>query len=278
MKISVIIPTYNRKHTLQRAIDSVLAQTFKPYEIIIVDDGSKDGTKEWLLQNYPSVQYIHQPNNGVSSARNKGIQISQGSWIALLDSDDEWMPEKLEYQSRFLEVNRDSSFCHTNEIWIRNGVRVNQMKKHKKYGGDIFKHCLDICRISPSSSIINKDVFEEVGAFDESLTVCEDYDLWLRVTAKFNILFLDEPLIKKYGGHLDQLSRVPEGIEQYRIRSLEKILSMGSLTETQFRSAKDMLIHKLNIYAKGLKKRDKYEELTSTEKKIQDWLIMPDLN
>jgi len=278
LKISVIIPTYNRKHTLQRAIDSVLAQTFKPYEIIIVDDGSKDGTKEWLLQNYPSVQYIHQPNNGVSSARNKGIQISQGSWIALLDSDDEWMPEKLEYQSRFLEMNRDSSFCHTNEIWIRNGVRVNQMKKHKKYGGDIFKHCLDICRISPSSSIIKKDVFEEVGAFDESLTVCEDYDLWLRVTAKFNILFLDEPLIKKYGGHLDQLSRVPEGIEQYRIRSLEKILSMGSLTETQFRSAKDMLIHKLNIYAKGLKKRDKYEELTSTEKKIQDWLIMPDLN
>ena len=278
MKISVIIPTFNRKHTLQRAIDSVLAQTFKPYEIIIVDDGSKDGTKEWLLQNYPSVQYIHQPNNGVSSARNKGIQISQGSWIALLDSDDEWMPEKLEYQSRFLEANRDSSFCHTNEIWIRNGVRVNQMKKHKKYGGDIFKHCLDICRISPSSSIIKKDVFEEVGAFDESLTVCEDYDLWLRVTAKFNILFLDEPLIKQYGGHLDQLSRVPEGIEQYRIRSLEKILSMGSLTETQFRSAKDMLIHKLNIYAKGLKKRDKYEELTSTEKKIQDWLIMPDLN
>tara|TARA_B100000941_G_C28417348_1_gene506856 strand:+ start:36 stop:872 length:837 start_codon:yes stop_codon:yes gene_type:complete len=278
VKISVIIPTYNRKHTLQRAIDSVLSQTFKPYEIIIVDDGSKDGTKEWLLQNYPSVQYIHQPNNGVSSARNKGIQISQGSWIALLDSDDEWMPEKLEYQSRFIEVNKDSSFCHTNEIWIRNGVRVNQMKKHKKYGGDIFKHCLDICRISPSSSIINKDVFEEVGAFDESLTVCEDYDLWLRVTAKFNILFLDEPLIKKYGGHLDQLSRVPEGIEQYRIRSLEKILSMGSLTETQFRSAKDMLIHKLNIYAKGLKKRDKYEELTSTEKKIQDWLIMSDLN
>ena len=278
MKISVIIPTFNRKHTLQRAIDSVLAQTIKPYEIIIVDDGSKDGTKEWLLQNYPSVQYIHQPNNGVSSARNKGIQISQGSWIALLDSDDEWMPEKLEYQSRFLEMNRDSSFCHTNEIWIRNGVRVNQMKKHKKYGGDIFKHCLDICRISPSSSIIKKDVFEEVGAFDESLTVCEDYDLWLRVTAKFNILFLDEPLIKKYGGHSDQLSRVPEGIEQYRIRSLEKILSMGSLTETQFRSAKDMLIHKLNIYAKGLKKRDKYEELTSTEKKIQDWLIMPDLN
>ena len=278
MKISVIIPTFNRKHTLQRAIDSVLAQKFKPFEIIIVDDGSKDGTKEWLLLNYPSVKYIHQPNNGVSSARNKGIQISQGSWIALLDSDDEWMPEKLEYQSRFLEMNRDSSFCHTNEIWIRNGVRVNQMKKHKKYGGDIFKHCLDICRISPSSSIIKKDVFEEVGAFDESLTVCEDYDLWLRVTSKFNILFLDEPLIKKYGGHLDQLSRVPEGIEQYRIRSLEKILSMGSLTETQFRSAKDMLIHKLNIYAKGLKKRDKYEELTSTEKKIQDWLIMPDLN
>ena len=278
MKISVIIPTYNRKHTLQRAIDSVLSQTYEPLELIIVDDGSEDGTKEWVLENYPSIQYTYQPNNGVSSARNKGIQISQGSWIALLDSDDQWMPEKLEYQRRAIEEKRDSFFCHTNEIWIRNGVRVNQMKKHKKYGGAIFKHCLDICRISPSSTLIKKEVFESAGVFDESLTVCEDYDLWLRITAKFNILFLDEPLIKKYGGHQDQLSKVPEGIEQYRIRSLEKILSMGLLTETQHRSAKDMLIYKLNIYAKGLRKRDRHEELISVEKKIQDWLFMPDLN
>jgi len=274
LKISVIIPTYNRRHTLERAIDSVLSQTFKPFEIIIVDDGSEDGTRNWLQEAYPSIKYIYQPNNGVSSARNKGIRSSRGSWIALLDSDDEWMPEKLEDQVIFINENPGSLFCHTNEIWIRNGVRVNQMKKHKKYGGDIFKYCLDMCRISPSSSLIKKEVFEDVGLFDESLTVCEDYDLWLRITANYTILFLDRPLIKKYGGHADQLSRVPEGIEQYRIQSLEKILSMSILDQDQFLSAKDMLIHKLKIYSQGLKKRNRSKEFISIEKKIEDWLII----
>ena len=274
MKISVIIPTYNRRHTLERAIDSVLSQTFKPFEIIIVDDGSEDGTRNWVQDAYPSIKYIYQPNNGVSSARNKGIRSSRGFWIALLDSDDEWMPEKLEDQVIFINENPGSLFCHTNEIWIRNGVRVNQMKKHKKYGGDIFKYCLDMCRISPSSSLIKKEVFEDVGLFDESLTVCEDYDLWLRITANYTILFLDRPLIKKYGGHADQLSRVPEGIEQYRIQSLEKILSMSILDQDQFLSAKDMLIHKLKIYSQGLKKRNRSKEFISIEKKIEDWLII----
>ena len=274
MKISVIIPTYNRRHTLERAIDSVLSQTFKPFEIIIVDDGSEDGTSYWVQEAYPSIKYIYQSNNGVSSARNKGIISSRGSWIALLDSDDEWMPEKLEDQVIFINENPGSLFCHTNEIWIRNGVRVNQMKKHKKYGGDIFKYCLDMCRISPSSSLIKKEVFEDVGLFDESLTVCEDYDLWLRITANYTILFLDRPLINKYGGHADQLSRVPEGIEQYRIQSLEKILSMSILDQDQFLSAKDMLIHKLKIYSQGLKKRNKSKEFISIEKKIEDWLII----
>ena len=274
MKISVIIPTYNRRNTLERAIDSVLSQTFKPFEIIIVDDGSEDGTRNWVQEAYPSIKYIYQSNNGVSSARNKGIRSSRGSWIALLDSDDEWMPEKLEDQVIFINENPGSLFCHTNEIWIRNGVRVNQMKKHKKYGGDIFKYCLDMCRISPSSSLIKKEVFEDVGLFDESLTVCEDYDLWLRITANYTILFLDRPLIKKYGGHADQLSRVPEGIEQYRIQSLEKILSMSILDQDQFLSAKDMLIHKLKIYSQGLKKRNKSKEFISIEKKIEDWLII----
>ena len=274
MKISVIIPTYNRRHTLERAIDSVLSQTFKPFEIIIVDDGSEDGTRNWVQEAYPSIKYIYQSNNGVSSARNKGIRSSRGSWIALLDSDDAWMPEKLEDQVIFINENPGLLFCHTNEIWIRNGVRVNQMKKHQKYGGDLFKYCLDLCRMTRSSSLIKKEVFEDVRLFHESLTVCEDYDLWLRITANYTILFLDRPLIKKYGGHADQLSRVPEGIEQYRIQSLEKILSMSILDQDQFLFAKDMLIHKLKIYSQGLKKRNRSKEFISIEKKIEDWLII----
>tara|TARA_B100001146_G_scaffold29594_1_gene22790 strand:- start:98 stop:934 length:837 start_codon:yes stop_codon:yes gene_type:complete len=278
LDISVIIPTYNRKNTLPRAVESVLNQTYKPVEIIIVDDGSTDGTKEWFSEMYPLVHYIYQVNSGVSSARNTGINSARGDWIALLDSDDEWLPDKLELQVKLLQNNAELRFCHTNEIWIRNGVRINQMKKHQKYGGNIFKKCLDICRISPSSSLFHTSVIKDVGLFDESLDVCEDYDLWLRITAKYPVLFLDQPLIKKFGGHTDQLSRVFGGIEQYRIRSLEKILTSKSLSGSQSEAAKDMLIHKLQIYAKGLKKREKNIEFQSVEKKIQDWLNMSNLN
>jgi len=259
-EISVILPTYNRKHTLQRSIGSILNQTYRPSEIIIIDDGSSDGSSELIESDYPNIRLIKQSNSGVSSARNKGIKNSKGQWIALMDSDDEWLPDKLEKQVQALKEYSEYLFCHTNEIWIRRGVRVNQGKKHQKYGGYIFDKCLDICRISPSSSLFHKSILEDAGLFDESLRVCEDYDLWLRITAKYPILFLDELLIKKYGGHKDQLSRVPEGIEQYRIQSLEKILVSSLLTESQLYSAKVMLLKKLSILSNGLKKRRRYRD------------------
>ena len=272
MNISVIIPTYNRKETLKRAIQSVLIQSYTPYEIIVIDDGSNDGTKEWLKDNFPNVKYIYQMNSGVSSARNKGIKFARGDWIALLDSDDEWLPSKLKDQAKEIELNPAAKFLHTNEIWIRNGVRVNQMKKHKKYGGYIFEKCLDMCRISPSSVLIKKDIFDEFGMFDETLKVCEDYDLWLRFASKYPVHFLDQPLIKKYGGHSDQLSKVDDGIESYRIRSLKKIMNSGILNKKQKTITKDVLVKKMYIYAKGLEKRNKIRELNNTKKNIQYWI------
>ena len=272
MNISVIIPTYNRKETLKRAIQSVLIQSYTPYEIIVIDDGSDDGTKEWLKDNFPNVKYIYQMNSGVSSARNKGIKFARGDWIALLDSDDEWLPSKLKDQANEIESNPAAKFLHTNEIWIRNGVRVNQMKKHKKYGGYIFEKCLDMCRISPSSVLIKKDIFDEIGMFDETLKVCEDYDLWLRFASKYPVHFLDQPLIKKYGGHSDQLSKVDDGIESYRIRSLKKIMNSNILNKKQKTITKDVLVKKMYIYAKGLEKRNKIRELNDTKKNIQYWI------
>lgn len=272
MNISVIIPTFNRKETLKRAIQSVVMQSYTPYEIIVIDDGSDDGTKEWLKDNYPDVKYIYQMNSGVSSARNKGIKFARGDWIAFLDSDDEWLPSKLKDQANEIELNPAAKFLHTNEIWIRNGVRVNQMKKHKKYGGYIFEKCLDMCRISPSSVLIKKDIFEKIGMFDETLKVCEDYDLWLRFASKYPVHFLDQPLIKKYGGHSDQLSKVDDGIESYRIRSLKKIMNSGILNKKQKTITKDVLVKKMYIYAKGLEKRNKIRELNDTKKNIQYWI------
>ena len=280
MKISVIIPTYNRKKYIKRAIDSVIGQSYKPFEIIVIDDGSTDGTYELIKQSYSSSQISleKQTNNGVSSARNKGFKLANGDWIAFLDSDDEWFENKLELQVREIKKSKTFMICHTNEIWIRNGIRVNQMKKHQKYGGFIFEKCLDICRISPSSVMIHRRIFDEIGLFDEDLIICEDYDLWLRISSKYPVLYLDSMLIKKFGGHEDQLSKNINGIEQFRIQSLEKILKTLPLKPSYFNSAKNMVLKKLRIYRSGLIKRNKIKEKAFIEKKIHYWTLMVNSN
>lgn len=252
MDVSVIIPTYNRRQVLLRAIDSVLSQTVVADEIIVVDDGSTDDTRKLLQLTYGErIKVLVQNNKGVSAARNTGIRNSSSAWIALLDSDDEWLPEKLQQQKYVLEHDSNCVLCHTNEIWIRNGVRVNPMKKHKKTGGDIFEQCLPLCAISPSSALIKKELFDTVGMFDESLPACEDYDLWLRICASHPVNFLDKNLVMKYGGHKDQLSRKHWGMDRFRIKALHKLLSKTVLSQEQKQLTTDMLEKKILILLKG---------------------------
>ncbi len=270
MNISVVIPSYNRKDFLKRSIDSAINQTKKPLEIIVVDDGSTDGTETMIKSDYDFVKFIKQKNKGVSAARNIGIKVSIGEWICFLDSDDEWKKDKLEKQINAMKSNPGYKFFHSNEIWIKNGLRINQKKKHKKYGGDIFDKCLDMCRISPSSVMIDKTVFDEVGNFNEDLVVCEDYELWLRICDKYKVFFIDEPLIIKYGGHQGQLSYSIESIENHRIKALE-YLTLENLNRKNKRHAIQMLLSKLNIYLKGLVKRRKNDEIALYEEKIKVW-------
>ena len=271
--ISVVIPTYNRRQTIGRSIDSILNQTLFPSEIIVVDDGSTDGTSDYIQSNFPSIRLLQQPNKGVSSARNMGIRSSNSDWVSLLDSDDEWFPKKLEKQVMTLSQNLDIKFCHTEEIWIRNGVRVNQMKKHQKYGGHIFNKCLDMCRISPSSVLFHRSILDDVGYFDKDQKVCEDYDLWLRITAKYPVLYIDESLIKKYGGHEDQLSKVKDGIESHRIKVLEKLI-MQKFTSVQKNAMLKMLIEKLTIFSIGAQKRGKIKAYNTSIKRINELSVM----
>ena len=270
MNISVVIPSYNRKDFLKRSIDSAINQTKKPLEIIVVDDGSTDGTEAMIKSDYDFVKFIKQKNKGVSAARNIGIKVSIGEWICFLDSDDEWKKDKLEKQINAMKSNPGYKFFHSNEIWIKNGLRINQKKKHKKYGGDIFEKCLDMCRISPSSVMIDKTVFDEVGNFNEYLVVCEDYELWLRICDKYRVFFIDEPLIIKYGGHQGQLSYSIESIENHRIKALEYLI-LENLNRKNKRHAIQMLLSKLNIYLKGLVKRKKNDEIAVYEEKIKVW-------
>ena len=233
-KISVIIPTFNRKQFLSNAINSVLDQTYPNIELIIIDDGSSDKTIDQLKKYKSQIKVHKQPNKGISAARNKGLKISKNDWVAFLDSDDRWEPEKLEKQVNYLKQNPKHKFCHTDEIWIKNTVRVNPRNKHKKYGGYIFDKCLDICCISPSSVLIHKSIFKKIGLFDENLPVCEDYDLWLRIAMRYRFHFIEQPLVIKYGGHEDQLSRKYWGMDRFRVAALKKLLDLNLLEGEHF--------------------------------------------
>jgi glycosyltransferase involved in cell wall biosynthesis len=260
VNISVIIPSYNRAGSLGRALDSILHQTTPPGEIILVDDGSTDATRE-LVANHPTQpRYLYQDNRGVSSARNLGIRAASGEWLAFLDSDDEWLPGKLAAQIRTLDREPGCRICHTEEIWIRNGTRVNPMNKHAKSGGRIFQRCLPLCVISPSSAMIHRSLLEEVGLFDETLPACEDYDLWLRICAHHPVAFVADPQIIKYGGHTDQLSRRHWGMDRFRIQALEKILECRELSEDDRSAVILTLTEKAAILANGAEKRGKFEE------------------
>jgi len=254
MRISAVIPSYNRLPTLIRAVDSVLAQSSEVDEIIIVDDGSSDNTSTEISARYPQLKLLQQANKGVSSARNYGINQASGDWIALLDSDDSWLPEKIEYIRQAHRQHPEIQLFHSDEIWIRNGVRVNAMKKHQKSGGWIFRQCLPLCVISPSAVVIKRSLFDVVGLFDESLPACEDYDLWLRICHRFPVHYIDQPLINKYGGHDDQLSNKHWGMDRFRIRALKNLLSDAELNQDDQDAVENMLEHKLKILLKGAKK------------------------
>ena len=257
--IAVIIPTYNRSHTLRRALDSVNNQTVRPSEICVVDDGSTDETEQLLSRHYPQVNYVYQSNAGVSSARNAGVALTRGHWLAFLDSDDEWMPNKLERQLQEINSNNTFPLVHCDEIWIRNGVRVNAMHKHQKAGGEIFERCLPLCVISPSAVMIKRHLFEEVGGFDESLPACEDYDLWLRICSRYPVLYIEEALLRKYGGHDDQLSRQYWGMDRFRVKALVTLLNTGNLRPQQTQLTRAMLVNKCEILVQGAEKRGNKE-------------------
>jgi len=273
-EISVIIPTYNRCDLLKRAINSVIKQTITPKEIIIVDNGSTDQTYQMVSSLFPEINYFIEKKRGVSAARNKGILESKSKWIAFLDSDDAWKPTKLEKQMEYSVFNQDKyRIIHTDETWYRNKKFLNQLKKHKKSGGNIFKNSLQLCCISPSSVVLKKQIFEEYGLFDENLEVCEDYDMWIRITAKEEVGFLDSPLVLKYGGHSDQLSKKFWGMDRFRIKSLEKNLKNEHFSKSQKINVLDTLIEKLTIVSDGALKRGNKEIFKKYNGKLQDWSI-----
>jgi len=255
MNISVVIPSYNRSKMVVRAIESVLAQTFPAYEILVVNDGGTDDTLD-VLKNYSDkITVLNQQNKGVAAARNYGILKAKGEWVALLDSDDEWLPAKLENHRKFSRKHPEIHIFQCDEIWIRNGKKVNPPKKYKKFGGWIFEKCIPACIISPSATIFKKILLENINGFDESFPVCEDYDLWLRISKNHQIGYDPAFGIVRYGGHDDQLSTGFSMIDKFRIKALEKHITDTKLSNEIRAKLQKEILYRLNILIKGTQKR-----------------------
>ncbi len=249
---SVIIPTYNRAKFLKIALNSVLTQTFPNYELIVVDDGSTDATKQIIKKiKDKRLKYFYQNNKGPAGARNLGLKKAQGQFICFLDSDDRFCKEKLEFSFDYIQKYPESKVFHTEEIWYRNGRLLSPKKRHQKPDGFVFAQALKLCCISPSTTVIRKDVFDEIGCFDEEFLACEDYEFFLRLTSRYPVILIPEYLTIKQGGHRDQQSKKYPAMDSFRIYALEKILKKLPPKSTNYKLANAELKRKYLIYIKG---------------------------
>lgn len=271
LDVSIVIPTRDRQMLLRRALHSVVQQTLAPKEIIVIDDGSNDDTRAMVRTEFPDIVYQFQSPSGISKARNNGLESSRAEWIAFLDSDDEWKSNKLEKQVAWLLENPAFRVCHCDEIWIRNGVRVNPKKRHRKRGGWIYPYCLPLCVVSPSAIVVHASVFEDIGKFDVALPVCEDYDMWLRMALRYQFGYIEEKLVVKYGGHSDQLSKAFPAMDQYRIMALKKVLEGEPLNMKNRILTLEMIVQKLKIYINGARKRKSVGQGDGFEKLLEQY-------
>lgn len=246
---------------VREAIDSVLAQRGADFDLTIVDDGSTDGTSAVLTAEFgDQIRLLTTANRGVSAARNLGVAHGRGELLAFLDSDDLWLPGKLAAQVAFMREHPQAEICQTEEIWVRNGQRVNPCRHHRKPDGAIFERSLDLCLVSPSAVLLRRGLFERIGGFDQSLPACEDYDLWLRIGRNVPVWLLPEALVLKRGGHADQLSRRFWGMDRFRVASLVRLLAEGGLDGGRHQAAVDVLRRKCEILAAGAARRGRDDE------------------
>jgi len=268
-EVSVIIPTYNRRAMAGEAVASAAGQEAVVLEVIVVDDGSTDGTFEELCalgaslekgRGTVSIRVERTENRGPAAARNYGARLARAPHLAFLDSDDLWAPQKLLRQLAFMRQRPACTISQTQEIWMRNGSRVNPGRRHQKRAGDIFVDSLRTCLISPSAAMIRACVFRSAGGFDERMAAAEDYDLWLRVLVDYEVGLIDRPLVIRRAGHPDQLSAAVPALDRFRIMALAKLLAGTRLSAARREAVAQVLSEKCTILARGLERRGHHFE------------------
>jgi len=232
-KVSVIVPVYNCAQYIGKAIESILAQTYPVHEIIVVDDGSTDGTREALEPYKASIIYVYQKNAGEPAARNTGIRHSTAEYIAYLDADDLWLPDKLELQMQYLQTHPECELVYTDMMTfddqgiIEKSVRTSRGRVY--CSGKIFPQLFRETLFGSGSVVFRKTAAEKVGGFDETFLVGSDYEMWLRMSRSFEFGYVDKPLLM-YRQHRDmstqKLGKVPQDGMPWQVKVLKRILEL----------------------------------------------------
>ena len=265
--ITAVIPIHNREDMLAEAIESVRSQSRPPDEIIDVDDGSTDGSAV-TAASFEEVRLMQQEHRGVAAARNLGIRCAAGGLVAFLDSDDLWHRDKLLLQERFLEKNPGIPLCHTGELWIRKGRRVNPPARYEKRGGRVLTECLDVCFIAASTVMARTSLFDEIGLFDETFAACEDYDMWLRAACRHQVGYIEEALATRREGHAGQLSHTVPHLDSLRIKAIIKLLESGCVSGSEIESVLSALAVKTEIVVKGLGRKKRHAQARALRRQV----------
>lgn len=222
--VSVVIPAYNYERFLADAIRSVLEQTFTDYELIVVDDGSTDNTPEVAARFAGKIRYVRQPNSGLSATRNNGAALGTGDYIAFLDADDEWLPEKLAIQVPVLQNHPEVGLVTSLFTLMDAERRPMQGLKPAQAPGETFREIIQRGTAAPSSFMVRRSVFEALNGFDTALPTMEDFDFGLRLAARFGVSHLSQPL-GRYRIHGPSLSQKVEKVYPCYIRIFERLLA-----------------------------------------------------
>ncbi len=267
MNISIILPTFNRPNMTIRALNSIVKQTYRHFELIVIDDGSFDNTYDRIndyLKTQQNIKYklIKKTNKGVSHARNIGLRLAQYDWVAFLDSDDEWLPSRLQTQVNYINKTPDCHWVYSDEQWVKDGVVIPvKPNSCKKYHGAVLKKAIDRCFIGCSTVLIRKSHIEDVGGFNENFPACEDYDLWLKLLSKYKVDYIDQKLVTRFGGHDDQLSRAFHSMNLWRLKSVANLLEKSHLNEPERSYAENFIKSKAPQLMNGYKKYNNPEQL-----------------
>jgi glycosyltransferase involved in cell wall biosynthesis len=226
--VSVVIPTYNYGHCVTEAVDSALAQTYPAVEVLVIDDGSTDDTRARLAPYGDRIRYVHQPNQGLSAARNTGIRKANGSFIALLDSDDAFHPRKLEFQMGYLTSHPEIPFLAAEHVYGSTRPPWPVPSDVPAVRRVSLEELVVRTRFGPGGVVVRKDCFDRVGLFDESLRSVEDRDMWIRLAARFPIGLMEAPLWW-YRSQPGSMSHNAEKMAYYERAVLDKAFAMPEL-------------------------------------------------